>query len=183
MKRMICAILALVMMLGLLSGCGEVAGEIAGNVAEAAKTELEKQVKAAFEKHKMSVLELKSSLGKLNGDEGELQFFCAVLVQSDTDLMPNSVADSLKLMFTDTGVKVQESNTIESEYLEHKELSFKYDKFEEGKTYYMVYCYSDQIPSLEDIQQMAKAVLEAAAEAASEAAEYAKSTNPADSVG
>ena len=181
MKRMVCTILALVMLLALLPGCGEVAGEIAGNVAEAARTELEKQVKAAFEKHKMNVLELKSSFGKLNGDEGELQFFCAVLVQSDSDLMPNSVAGSLKLMFTDTGVEIQEGNAIESEYLEHKELNFKYDKFEEGKTYYRVYCYSDQIPSLEDIQQMAKAVLEAAAEAASEAAEATKSAT--DSVG
>lgn len=183
MKRMLCAMLALVLALGMLSGCGEVAGEIARNVAQAAQTELEKQVKAAFEKHKMSVLELKSSFGKLNGDDGELQFFCAVLVQADSDLMPNSVAGSLKLMFTDTWAEIQEGNAIESAYLEHKELSFKYDKFEDGKTYYRVCCYSDQIPSLEDIRQMAKTVLEAAAQAASEIAEAAKSTVPADSVG
>ena len=154
MKRMVCAILALVMMLVAFSGCGEVAGEIAGNVAEAAKVELEKQVKAAFEKHKMNVLELKSTFGKLNGSEGELQFYCAVLVQADSDLMPNSVADSLKLMFTDTGAEIQEGNAIESAYLEHKELTYKYSAFDSSKTYYTVWCYTDRLPSLEDLKDL-----------------------------
>lgn len=147
-KRILSAVLALVLMLLCFTGCSEAVGEIAGNVAQAAQEELEAQVKAAFEKYKVDVIEFKTAVGRLNGTSGDIQFFCAALVESDSDAVPNSVAGNLGLMFHDAGVMVQTGSKIESEYLEHKEISFKFDDFEEGKTYYVVYCYTDKLPTL-----------------------------------
>ncbi len=123
-------------------------GEIAGSVAEAAKQELEKQVKATFQKYKVDIIELKTTAGKLNGQSGDIQVFCAALVQSDSEALPQSVADTLGKLFHDAGIMVQTGSKIESAYLEHKELRFQFDGFQDGKTYYTVYCYTDKLPSL-----------------------------------
>ena len=153
MKKLLICLLALVLMLGCLTGCGEAVGEIAGNVAEVAKAELEAQVKAAFEKYKVDVIEFKPLLGKLNGSDGTIQFFCAALVQSDSEAVPQDVADTLGKLFHDAGLTVQTGSAIESSYLEHKTLSYKFTGFEEGKTYYTVWCYTDKIPSLSDLKE------------------------------
>ena len=137
-----------------LAGCSDVAGEIAGNVAEAAKKELENQVKATFEKYKIEILDLKTAVGKLNGNSSDVQFFCAVLVQSDSDAIPQSAADTLSKLFHDAGTKIQTGAEIESSYLEHKNLAYKYDTFEAGKTYYTVWCYTDKLPTLEDLKEL-----------------------------
>ena len=146
--------LALGLLLCCLTGCGEAVGEIAGNVAEVAKTELENQVKAAFEKYKVDIIELKTAVGKLNGENGDIQFFCAALVQSDSEAVPRDVADSLSKLFHDAGLAVQTGSEIESNYLEHKELSFKFTGFDDGKTYYLVWCYTDKLPSLSDLESL-----------------------------
>ncbi len=151
-KSTICLLLALALVFCGLTGCGEAVGEIAGNVAEVAKAELETQVKAAFEKYKVDVIEFKPVIGKLNGSDGTIQFFCAALVQSDSEAVPRDVANSLSKLFHDAGLTVQEGSKVESGYLEHKELSYKFAGFEEGKTYYTVWCYTDKIPSLSDLQ-------------------------------
>ncbi len=148
MKKIIALAMALVLILGCFTGCGEAVGEIAGNVAEAASRELEKQVKAAFQKYKMDIIELKTAAGKLNGQSGDIQIFCAALVQSDSEAVPQSIADTLSKLFSDAGIMVQTGSKVESEYLEHKELSFKFSDFQEGKTYYTVYCYMSKLPSL-----------------------------------
>ena len=148
---------AFVLVIGLLcalAGCSDVAGEIAGNVAEAAKKELENQVKATFEKYKIEILDLKTAVGKLNGNSSDVQFFCAVLVQSDSDAIPQSAADTLSKLFHDAGITVQTGQQVENSYLEHKSLSFKYENFEDGKTYYTVWCYTDKLPSLEDLKEI-----------------------------
>ena len=143
-----------VLLLCALAGCGDVAGEIAGNVAEAAKKELENQIKATFEKYKIEILDLKTAVGKLNGDSEDVQFFCAVLVQSDSDAIPQSAADTLSKLFHDAGTKIQTDAKIESTYLEHKSLDFKQEAFEDGKTYYTVWCYTDKLPSIEDLKEL-----------------------------
>ena len=147
----------LVLVLGLLlslAACGEVAGEIAGNVADAAKKELENQIKATFEKYKVEILDMKTAVGKLSGDSSEVQFFCAVLVQSDSDAIPQSVADTLGKLFHDAGINVQSGTEISNSYLQNKDLSYKYDSFGDGKTYYTVWCYTDKLPSLEDLKDL-----------------------------
>ena len=148
---------AFVLVIGLLcglAGCGDVAGEIAGNVAEAAKKELENQIKITFEKYKIEILDMKTAIGKLDGDNGDLQFFCAVLVQSDSDALPKSAADTLSKLFHDAGVTVQTGPAIENFHLEHKELTFKYDNFDDGRTYYAVWFYTDKLPTLEELKEL-----------------------------
>lgn len=147
-RKILSLILALLLLAGILSGCGEVASEIAGNVADAAMKELETQIKATFEKYKVDVIELKSAVGRLNGSGDEVQFFCAALVRSDSDALPQSCADALSKLFHDAGMTRQYSSQIVSQYLEHKDLSFKFDDFAEGETYYMVYAYTDEISLL-----------------------------------
>ena len=150
-KSVICLLLVLCLV---LAGCGEVAGEIAGNVADAAKKELENQIRQTFETYKIDIVEMKTAVGKLNGESGDLQFFCAALVQSDSEAIPQSAADTLSKMFHDAGITVQTDGDIENPYLEHKELSFKFSDFQEGKTYYCVWCYTDKLPSLEDLKDL-----------------------------
>lgn len=156
-KKFAAIILVLCMFLS-LTACGGVAGEIAGNVAEAAKKELENQVKTTFEKYKIDILDMKTAVGKLSGENGDLQFFCAVLVQSDSDAIPQSAADTLSKLFHDAGIQIQSGAEIESPYLEHKELTFKYDGFSDGRTYYTVWCYTDKLPSLEDLKDLKNAL-------------------------
>ena len=152
-KKLIALVLALCLLLA-LAGCGEVAGEIAGNVADAAKKELENQIKATFEKYKVEILDMKTAVGKLSGDSSDIQFFCAVLVQSDSDAIPQSVADTLGKLFHDAGINVQTEAKISNSYLQTKELTYKFDSFGDGKTYYTVWCYTDKLPSLEDLKDL-----------------------------
>ena len=156
-KKFISFVLVLGLLCG-LAGCSDVAGEIAGNVAEAAKKELENQVKATFEKYKIEILDLKTAVGKLNGESEDVQFFCAVLVSSDSDTIPQSAADTLSKLFHDAGVKIQTGPEIENTYLEHKSLTYKYENFEDGKAYYTVWCYTDRLPSVEDLKQIKDAL-------------------------
>lgn len=154
MFKKFAALLCALVLIFACSGCSEVAGDIAGNVAEAAKAELEKQVKATFEKYKIEILDMKTTVGKLNGESGDLQFFCAVLVQSDSDAVPQSVANALGKLFHDAGITAQSGTEVENTYLEHKELTYKSGIMEEGKTYYTVWCYTDRLPGLEDIKNL-----------------------------
>ena len=151
MKKFIALILALLMILS-LTACGEVAGDIAGNVAEAAKKELENQIKQTFETYKIEILDMKSAVGKLNGDGNDIQFFCAVLVQSESPAIPQSAADTLSKLFHDAGIDVQTGTAIENAYLQHKELSFKLEG--DGATHYAVWFYTDRLPSLEDLKAL-----------------------------
>ena len=150
-KSVICLLLCLCM---ILAGCGEVAGEIAGNVADAAKKELENQIKTTFETYKIEILDMKTAAGKLSGESGDIQFFCAVLVQSESDAVPTAIAENLSKMFHDAGITVQTESVISNDYLEHKELSFKFDSFGDGKAYYCVWCYTDKLPSLDDLKEI-----------------------------
>ena len=150
-KKFMALILALAMTV-ILAGCGGVAGEIAGNVADAAKKELENQIKQTFETYKIEILDMKSAVGKLNGESGDLQFFCAVLVQSDSPAIPQSAADTLSKLFHDAGITIQEGSKVESPYLEHKELTFKQEG--DGTTHYSVWFYTDRLPSLEDLKAL-----------------------------
>jgi hypothetical protein len=115
-------------------------GEIAGNVADAAMKELENQVKATLEKNKVNVVELKTAIGKLNDEGSEMQFFCAALVKSDTDTVVNGAAEAMGAVFEKSGVLVQTGSKVESEYLVHKDITFKHSDFSDG-TYYVIYVY------------------------------------------
>lgn len=138
-RKVVSLILAAFMLCGIFAGCNAV-GEIAGNVADAAMKELENQVKATLEKNKVNVVELKTAIGKLNDDGSEMQFFCAALVKSDTDTVVNGAAEAMGAVFEKSGVLVQTGSKVESEYLVHKDITFKHSDFSDG-TYYVIYVY------------------------------------------
>ena len=68
--------------------------------------------------------------------------------------MPAEIADSLSKMFHDAGLTVQAGSEIENEYLEHKSLRYKFTDFEDGNTYYTVWCYTDKLPSISDLNNL-----------------------------
>ena len=143
MKKVISLLLALVLSLGLFTGCSETTGKIASSVAEAARKELEVQVKAALEEHKLEVIEIKTAFGKLN-DTADNQYFVSALVRTEkTDLIDASLA-GLKYVFTDVGCVSETDSKIDSAHLVHKDLSYSHTDFTDG-TYYTVYAYYDDI--------------------------------------
>lgn len=141
-KRILALALAALLVLS-LAGCGDTVGKIAGNVADAALNELKNQIKLTLEENKLTVVEMETAFGALNG-EGEAQFFCAALVKSDATMIPQSTADSLAKIFTDAGLIAQTGSAIESPYLEHKALSFDHSDFSDG-SYYVIFVYHDDI--------------------------------------
>lgn len=153
-RKLLSLLLVCLLLAGLFTGCREAMGEIFGNVADAATKELESSVKSAFQKYKVNIIEIKSAVGKLNGTEGDLQFFMAALVTSDSDSVPQSVADSLGKVFFDAGITIQTGSAIQSDYLQNKSLSYKFTDFQEDKTYYTVWFYMNHVPSLSDLKDL-----------------------------
>ena len=143
MKRIIALLSAAVLCLGLFTGCGETTGKIASSVAEAARKELEVQVKAALDEHKLEVVEIKTAFGKLN-DTADSQYFIAALVRTEkTDLIEASLK-GLNVVFTETGCIPETDSRIDCDLLVHKDLSYSRTDFTDG-TYYTVYAYYDDI--------------------------------------
>ena len=143
MKKRIFALLTAALVMLSLAGCGDTVGKIAGNVADAAMNELKNQIKQTLEENKLTVVEMETAFGSLNG-EGENQFFCAALVKSDATMIPQSTADTLAKVFTDAGLIAQTGSKIESTYLQSKELSFDHSDFSDG-SYYVIYVYHEDI--------------------------------------
>lgn len=144
-RKFFSLLLSALLLMGLLAGCSEVVSDIAGNVAQAARDELVNQIKLNLEKHKVDVIEMKTAAGKLNDEGGELQFFCAALVRSDSDAVPNAVASAMDKLFEEAAVGVQTESKISSPHLVHKELTFDFADFEDGSTYYIIYFYSSDM--------------------------------------
>lgn len=138
-RKVVSLILAALMLCGMFAGCNAV-GDIAGNVADAAMKELENQVKASLEKNKVNVVELKTAVGHLNDSGSKLQFFCAALVKSESAAVPEAAAEAMDAVFEKAGVIVQTGSKVESEYLVHKDITFKHSDFSDG-TYYVIYVY------------------------------------------
>ena len=142
--RFIALLLGLSLLLA-LCGCSDVVSDIAGNVADAALKELEIQIKEAVEEYKVSVVEVKSAVGKIsNTSDSDLQFFCGVLVRSNSDALPQSGYEILGGLFEQAGIQAQTGSKIENELLTNKSLSFNHTDFSSGD-YYLIWFYS---PSL-----------------------------------
>ena len=148
MKYRFTALVLVLALLLALCGCSEAVGEIAGNVADAAVKELEIQSKKTLEKYKVDVVEVKSAIGKLNNDsDSELQFFCGVLVRSNSDSLPQSCASALGKLFEQTGVHIQSESKIDSEYLVNKTITFKHTDFSTGD-YYLIWGYTSSLTQM-----------------------------------
>ena len=143
MKYKIC-VLALVLMLFFCS-CSGVMGEIAGNVADAAAKELEVQIKNTLEEYKVDVIEVKSAIGVLNNDtDSNQQFFCGVLVRSNSDALPRSAAEAFGKVFEDAGCHSQSKGEIDSDYLVNKKISFNHTDYSTGN-YYLIWGYTSSL--------------------------------------
>ena len=143
MKKFISLLLAAVLCVTVFAGCSETTGKIASSVAEAARKELEVQVKAALEENKLEVIEIKTAIGKLN-DTADNQYFIAALVRTEkTDLIEASLK-ALDMVFNDTGCIPENDSKIDCEHLAHKDLSYQREDFTDG-TYFTVYAYYDDI--------------------------------------
>ena len=145
MKHRITAFVLIVALCLSLCGCSEVVSDIAGNVADAAMKELEQQIKEAVEEYKVVVVEIKSAVGKLNDEsDSSLQFFCGVLVRSNSDALPQSGSNALGKLFEQSGITPQTGSAIQNDLLTNKSISFKHTDFS-ADDYYMLWVYS---PSL-----------------------------------
>ena len=145
MKHKITVLLLVLSILLTFSGCDGVVGEIAGNVADAAARELEAQIKATIEEYKVDVIEIKSTVGKLDNDfSSSQQFFCGVLVRSNSDALPMSVATTLGKIFEEAGCHPWHKSEIDNDHLENKTLTFKHTDFSSGD-YYLIWGYTSSL--------------------------------------
>ncbi len=143
MRRILSLLLAACMLFG-ISGCA-VVGDIAGNVADAAAKELENQLKATLQKHKVEVVEVKTAFGQLNGDdEKALQFFCAALIKCESDTAAQTCATALDAIFEETGSMSQSGSTVTHSALVHKTVTYDHADFS-GGNYYTVYVYNSSL--------------------------------------
>ena len=151
-RKVVSLILVAVLLCGAFAGCGLVE-EIADSVVAAAKQELENQIKAKLEEQKVDAVEMKTAFGKLNDEGGEYQFFGAVLVKTDSQMLPQAAADALAKLFTDAGLVAQTGSKVENAHLIHKDITYDHSDFSDG-TYYTIYVYTSL--SLEALKDLAK---------------------------
>ena len=145
MKHKITVLLLVLSILLTFSGCDGVVGEIAGNVADVAVKELEAQIKATIEEYKVDVIEIKSTVGKLDNDfSSSQQFFCGVLVRSNSDALPMSVATTLGKIFEEAGCHPWHKSEIDNDHLENKTLTFKHIDFSSGD-HYLIWGYTSSL--------------------------------------
>jgi type III secretory pathway lipoprotein EscJ len=151
-RKVVSLILVAVLLCGAFAGCGLVE-EIADSVVAAAKQELENQIKAKLEEQKVDAVEMKTAFGKLNDEGGEYQFFGAVLVKTDSQMLPQAAADALAKLFTDAGLVAQTGSKVENAHLVHKDITYDHSDFTDG-TYYTIYVYTSL--SLDALKDLAK---------------------------
>lgn len=151
-RKVVSLLLAVLMLGGILAGCNMV-NDIADSVVTAAKQELENQIKAKLEEQKVDAVELKTAFGKLNDEGGEYQFFCAVLVKTDSEALPKAAADAMAKLFTDAGLVAQTGSKVENAHLIHKDITYDHSDFADG-SYYTIYVYTSL--SLDALKDLAK---------------------------
>lgn len=151
-RKIIAFVLTLACVACCFAGCGEAMGDIAGNVLSAAKEELESQIKAKIEEYKVEVVETKTAVGQLN-DEGEYQFYCAILVKTNSESSAEDCANGLDKLFGTTGYMKQTGSSVESEHLVKKFITYDHTDFS-GDNYYTVYVYVADVTKVIDLSKL-----------------------------
>ena len=142
MKNRFTVLVLILVLLVTLGGCGEIVGDIATNVAGAAAKELEAQIKEAVETYSVDVVEIKSAVGKLDNDiDSNQQFFCGVLVRSNSDALPQAATVTLGKIFDEAGCHPWHKSEIDNDHLVNKQLTFKHTDFS-GGDYYLIWGYT-----------------------------------------
>lgn len=152
-RKLIALILVAACVAGVAAGCGEIASDITANVLEAAKAELENQVKAKIEEYKVTVVETKTAVGNINDADAEHQFFFALLIQTDSEDSAAACADAVGKLFGTSGYMAQSDKAVNSEYLTKQFLTYNTTDYKEGN-YYTVYVYVEDITKVVDIQAL-----------------------------
>lgn len=146
MRKIIAWIMALACTVCLFAGCSDMS-DIAGNVLEAAREELVNQIKAKVEEYKVTVVETKTAVGKLNDDGGQYQFFCAILVQTNTESSAEDCANAMASLFGKAHYMAQSGSQVHSEFLIHKTITYDHTDFSAGN-YYTIYVYAEDLTSI-----------------------------------
>ena len=133
-------------------GCGDSFDQVTDTVLTAAKTELEKQISAKIAENKIDVVETETAFGKLN-DNGEYQFFCALLIQTNSEDNAASAAAKVADLFGEASYLEQTGSTVEHEYLVHKTVTYDHTDFSEGN-YYTIYIYVEDITEVVDLSKL-----------------------------
>lgn len=134
--------------------------DIAGGVLAAAKEELGDQIEEKLAEYKVEVVETKTTAGKLNDDGGELQFYCAALIRTNSEKSAKDCAEALKKLFGETGYQIQTEKVVESEHLVYKTLTYNHEDYSAGNLY-TVYVYADDVSEIIDLEAIAEKVKEA----------------------
>lgn len=149
-RKWMAMLLVLCCLMGTLAGCVSV-GEIADSVVSAAKAELEKQIQDKIQEYKVSVVEMKTAFGKLDGN-GSYQFFCAVLVQSNSENSVSDCAKGMEKIAGVTGYMKQTTATVDSDHLQNKTVTYAHSDFSEDN-YYTVYMYVADVTKIVDLKK------------------------------
>ena len=86
--------------------------------------------------------EIESAYGKLNGNGNGINYFVAILIQTDDPAEIERLVAVLEEKYDDAGYYKQEKNKIESKYLEHRDLYF----FNYATRGYVVWFYESSHP-------------------------------------
>jgi hypothetical protein len=151
MKKIIAFLLILACVGGLATACGEIASDITSSVLEAAKKELETQVKEKVAEYKVAVVEMKTAFGDINESSAENQFYCAVLIKTDSEESASTCSGALGKVFGKSGFEKQTSNKVESEFLTKQTITYNHADYE-GGNYYTVYVYVEDITKVVDME-------------------------------
>ena len=151
MRKIIAFALIAACIMGLFAGCGDVVSEVADSVLTAAKAELEKQIQAKVQEYKVTVLETKTVFGDLNG--GKYQFYCAFLVQTDSESSASDCAEGLGKVFENSGFVKQTESKVQSDKLVNKEITYDNADFT-ADNYYTVYVYVEDVTKVVDLNKL-----------------------------
>ena len=162
MKKIIAFILVLACIGGLATACGEIASDITANVMEAAKKELETQVKEKVEEYKVTVVEMKTAFGDINDVDAEYQFYCAMLIKTDSEDSASTCAGALGKVFGKAGYEKQTDSKVESQYLTKQSITYSHSDFE-GGNFYTVYVYVEDITKVVDMEAIKDKISDVAA--------------------
>lgn len=149
MRKVIAFVLMLACLACCFAGCGEAVSDVADSVLSAAKTELENQIKAKIEEYKVTVVETKTAIGQLS-DTGKYQFYCAILVQTNSESAADDCAKGVGKLFGTSGYMKQTGSEVKSDLLVKKSITYKQTDFSEDN-YYTVYVYVEDMTKIIDL--------------------------------
>ena len=161
-RKIIALFLVVACVGGVIAACGDIASDITANVLEAAKEELENQIKEKIEEYKVTVVETKTAFGIINDAGAEHQFYFALLIQTDSEDSASGCANAVGKLFGVSGYAAQTGSEVTSEYLTKQSITYDHDNFEDGN-YYTVYVYVEDITKVVDLSAIKDKISNAAA--------------------